>query len=110
MLLLNILGNRWGQIAYDGKPEEKIEMNLIILITIFSVSCFARKGKDGFLLGSHKTALWRGWETLICMFKMFPVEALWQGLKTWGVIEEWIWRGDWKNVQEEDGTDFWSQL
>ena len=106
MLLLIILGNRCGQIADDRKSEEKTKMNLIILITIFSVFCFARKGKAGFLVDAHKIALSRGWETLICIFQMFPVEVLRQGLKTWEVIGEWIWRGDWKNVQEEDGTDF----
>ena len=96
-------------------------MNLIILISIFSVFSSARKGESDFLVDAHKIvpatndtmsqSVTKN-QALTCIFKMLRVEASNQGRKTLGVMGDWTWRRDLKNAQDEDWTDwidFWSQ-
>ena len=47
-LIVVIDHGKWWLFSDDEKSEEKAKMNLIILITIFSVFSFARKGKSDF--------------------------------------------------------------
>ena len=116
-LIVVIDHGKWWLFSDDEKSEEKAKMNLIILITIFSVFSFARKGKSDFLVDAHKMVpatndTMSQSVTMWPIFKMFRVEASSQGRRTLGVMGDWTWRKDSKNVQDEDWTDwtdFWSQ-